>query len=64
MNASDLFDLANRCLSVAEECLDFRARSEIRDIARELIRKANELPNVRAALITSESEGCPLRLDS
>jgi hypothetical protein len=64
MNASDLFDLANRCLSVAEECLDFRARSEIRDIARELIRKANGLPNVRAASMTAKSEGYLLRLDS
>jgi hypothetical protein len=49
---------------VAEECLDFRARSEIRDIARELIRKANGLPNVRAASMTAKSEGRLLRLDS
>jgi hypothetical protein len=44
MNASELLDLANRYLSAAEECIDYRAKGELRDIAKELIRKANELP--------------------
>jgi len=45
-NASYFLDLASRCLSAAEDCLDRRARDEFRNIAEDLIRTANELDEV------------------
>ena len=61
MNASELLDLANRCLSAAEECIDYRAKGEFRNIAKELIRKANEMPS--AILVTRIAQR-PRRLHS
>jgi len=43
MQASYFLELANRCLSAAEECLDSRAQEHFREIAVELISRANEL---------------------
>ncbi len=41
MNPSELFELANRCLTLATVCFDPRVKAEITEIAVELIRKAN-----------------------
>jgi hypothetical protein len=43
MDASFLFELAHRCITAADESADNRAKQAFREIARELILKANEL---------------------
>ena len=64
MKASYLFDLANRCLSLAEACSDHRAKRELRGIAKELICKANDQPGEYALFGIGDSEVRPRRLDS
>ena len=43
MESSSLRAVAGRCLAAARECFDLHAKQEFREIADDLIRKADEL---------------------
>ena len=54
VNSHYLFQLACRCIDASRECSDHRAKEAFRDIAEDLIRKANELDGVKALVATSK----------